>query len=293
MAWDCDQEVEKMMMKKFNKTVIVGSGLIGGSIGMVLKKKKLSRCVVGVTRHSKSLENAIEKQAIDYGTMDVEEAVLGADLVILATPVRVIEKTILKIKNKLAKGAIVIDVGSTKKEIVDTAQKHLPVNVNFIGTHPMAGSEKLGVVNADIALFKNAICFISKTKRTNKNALSRVKKLWESLGARIVLVDPSDHDRIVAQISHLPHIIAAALVDSTNKVYLKYAASGFKDTTRIASGGPEMWRDISFSNRQAILESIRFFEKELQYMKKALAANNESAFTQLLVKAKKKRDSIG
>ncbi|MCP4650021.1 MAG: prephenate dehydrogenase [PVC group bacterium] len=280
------------MKKKFKKTVIVGTGLLGGSIGIILRKKKLSSCVVGVARHSLSLEKAIEKKAIDYGTMDVKEAVQGADLVILAAPVRAIEKIIMRMRDELEKGCIIFDVGSTKQEIVSFAEKYLPKSVNFVGAHPMAGSEKTGVAYSDATLFKNSTCFICKTKKTNKKALSSVQELWKILGAKTVMISPLEHDRVVAYISHLPHLIAAAIVNSIPDKCLKFAATGFKDTTRIASGGPDIWRDISFSNRKAILSAITFFEKKLGDLKKSLTSNKEKQFTQKLLSAKKKRDKI-
>ena len=281
-----------MVGKKFNKAVIIGTGLIGGSMGLLLKQKKLSRSVVGVARHTKTLEIAIEKGAIDYGTVDVKEAVNGADLIILATPVRDIQKIITQLRGSISPGCIITDVGSTKSEIVNHAEKFLPAEVLFVGAHPMAGSEKTGVQYAQDNLFTNSICFIAQTKKTNKRAAGKIRALWKVMGAKTVTIDPCEHDKIVSQISHLPHLIAAALVDSVDKSALKYGATGFKSVTRIASGGPDIWRDISFSNRKEIISAIIVFEKTLQQIKKTLQNNNETEFTKQLVLAKKKRDLI-
>ena len=281
-----------MADKKFNKTVIVGTGLLGGSIGLILRQKKISKSIVGVARHIETLEKAVAKKAIDYGTIDLKEALVGADLIILAAPVKAIEKIITQLKGRVAKGCIITDVGSTKSEIIKHAQKTLSSDVFFVGVHPMAGSEKSGIEYATEDLFVDSNCFICQTKKTKKSALKKVRNLWKQLGANIWIIDPVKHDKIVAQISHLPHLVAAALVDSVDKNVLKFAATGFKSVTRIASGGPDIWRDISFSNRKEIISSIGVFQEKLQQMKKTLLKKNETVFTKQLGVAKKKRDSI-
>ncbi len=280
------------MKIKFKNVVIVGPGLIGGSIGLVLGKQKIADNIIGVARHRATLLKAKKKGSITAGITDIRKAIADADLVILATPVMAIKGILSNLSKLLKKDCIVIDVGSTKAEIVAYAQKVLPNNVHFIGTHPMAGSEKAGAEFASDNLFNGSICFIIKNSKTDKAALTIVANLWKMMGAKTVLIDPQQHDDIVAQISHLPHLISVALVDCVNPGFIKFAASGFKDTTRIAAGDPEIWRDISFSNKEAILNSIVSFEKKLAVIKKAIKNNQKQALAQQLLKVKRKRDSL-
>lgn len=280
------------MKIKFKNVVIVGPGLIGGSMGLVLRRHKIAENIIGVARHRATITKAMKKDCISCGVTDLKKAVVDADLVILATPVMAIKGILNTISSLLKKDCLVIDVGSTKAEIVGHAEKVLPMNVHFIGTHPMAGSEKIGAEFANENLFDSSICFVTKTPKCNRGALTTVTNLWKMLGARTVLINPKQHDDIVAQISHLPHLISAALVDSVNPGFIKFAASGFRDTTRIAAGDPEMWRDISFSNKEAILASISEFEKKLAFIKKAIKNNQKQVFLRQMIKVKRKRNSL-
>lgn len=280
------------MKIKFKNVVIVGPGLIGGSIGLGLRKQMLAENIIGVARHKATLLKAKKKQSITVGSTDLNQAVADADLVILATPVMAIKGILQSIGNRLKKNCIVIDVGSTKAEIVSYAEKVLPKGVYFIGTHPMAGSEKAGAEFACEGLFDGSICFIAKNSKTDRMALLTVTKLWKMLGAKTVLIDPKQHDNIVAQISHLPHLLSVALVDSVCPEFIKFAASGFKDTTRIAAGDPEIWRDISFSNKTAILNAITNFEKKMNFIKKAIKNNQKQVVFRQLMNVKTKRDSL-
>ncbi|MBU1043834.1 MAG: prephenate dehydrogenase [Candidatus Omnitrophica bacterium] len=280
------------MKIKFKNVVIVGPGLIGGSIGLVLRKQKMAENIIGVARHKATLLKAKKKESIITGVTDLKKAVADADLVVLATPVMTIKGILSSISHLLKKDCIVMDVGSTKAEIVAYAENVLPDNVYFIGTHPMAGSEKAGAEFASDALFDDSICFITKNSKSNRAALTVVTNLWKMLGARTVLIDPKQHDDIVAQISHLPHLVSVALVDSISSGFFKFAASGFKDTTRIAAGDPQIWRDISFSNKEAILNAIANFEKKLALIKKAIKNNQKQILVRQLINVKRKRDSL-
>lgn len=280
------------MKLKFKKAVIIGPGLIGGSIGINLRKKKIARTIVGLARRKSTLRKAKKRKAIDKGIFDLKKAVNGADLIIIATPVATIKKILIQLESILQKDCIIFDVGSTKKEIVNHAQRILPAWANFIGVHPMAGSEKAGAEFAYAELFQKSICFITKTKKTNRKALKIVENLWRKMGARTIIVSPSVHDRIVAQVSHLPHMVSASLVDFVKKDFLQYAAAGFKDTTRIAAGDPDIWHDISFSNKHALLQSISGFEKKLAAMKKFISKGQDRLLMDMLKRAKCKRDSL-
>ncbi len=259
---------------------------------MFLRKNKIASSVVGVARHRGTLRNALKKGAIDSAQADLKKAVVDADLILLATPVRAFKTVICEIKNCLNPGSIVFDVGSTKKEIVLDAQKILPGHVHFVGSHPMAGSEKAGVEFARADLFMGSVCFITKTRKTDKTALLKVKELWERLGARCVEIDPAKHDKIVASVSHMPHLISVALVNSVADKYLRFAATGFKDTTRIAAGSAEIWHDITLSNRKAILQQIEKFEAELKKLKRSIVSKQGDQLTRQLQRARKKRQSI-
>ncbi|MCK4994170.1 MAG: prephenate dehydrogenase [Candidatus Omnitrophica bacterium] len=280
------------MKLRFKKAVIVGPGLIGGSIGLFLLKSKIASTVIGVARSKETLKKALKKGAISESQLDLEKAIVDADLVIICTPVKAFENIIRKIRTIIKPGSIVFDVGSTKSEIVQQGQKLLPKDVYFVGTHPMAGSEDAGVQNACLDFFKGSICFITNTKKTQKAAMSKVCELWEKLGAKCVKINPSEHDKIVASISHLPHLISVALVNSVTAKNIKFAAGGFKDTTRIAAGSAEMWHDITLSNRKAILAQIENFEAVLKKMKKSIIARQGKQITRQLQQAREKRLSI-
>jgi len=277
---------------KFKKVVIIGPGLIGGSIGINLHKLKVANTIIGVARHKLTISQAKRAGSISEGSLNLRKAVVGADLVILATPVRAIENILVQIRDKVAKGCIIFDVGSTKKEIMQITDKIIPRDIYFVGTHPMAGSEKTGASYARGNIFKNSICFITKTKKTNNTALIKVSSLWKKMGAKTVMITSGVHDKIVAQISHLPHLMSVILVDSVREDFLRFASTGFKDTTRISAGAPGLWCDISLSNRAEILKAIGVFEKKMADLKKSIKNGKESALIKYLERAKKKRESI-
>ncbi|MDD5747100.1 MAG: prephenate dehydrogenase, partial [Candidatus Omnitrophica bacterium] len=178
-----------------------------------------------------------------------------------------------------------------KQEIVAMARRVLPPAVHFVGTHPMAGSEKAGARFADPELFARTLCFIAKTASTDAAALKRVKKLWETFGAKAVVIAPAEHDRIVAEVSHLPHLVSVALMDSVRGDFLRFGASGLRDMTRIAAGEPAMWLDISLSNKAALLKALEGFEKRVSRIKRCLRQDNAVELMRILEKAKQKRDT--
>lgn len=276
-------------MKLFNKVAIIGVGLIGGSIGMAIRNKHLAKEVVGVCRRHKSLKLAMEKGAIDKGSLDIQKAVSGADLVILATPILSMPNLIKIALNSLKKGCILTDVGSTKAQITRTVESIIPGSIKFVGTHPMAGSEKSGVSSADPRLFCGAICIIVKTKNTNKVALNRIKLLWQRLGAKIKILSPALHDKIISITSHLPHLVSANLILSVPDKNLGFAATGFRDTTRIALSDPDMWVDICLSNRREILGALDRYSDNLKILRNAIKMNNRKKLFAILKKAKDKR----
>ncbi len=282
----------------FNTVTIVGVGLIGGSLGMAIKKNKLANRVVGVGHRWSSIQKAIKKKAIDEGTLNLKSGVKQADLVILATPVGLILKFLKEGRACLKPGSLVIDVGSSKEEIVKAAEKNLPREISFIGCHPMAGSEKRGIEIARTDLFKKAVCIVTPGRRADTGALRKVKIFWQRLGAKVEIISPAKHDRLIALLSHLPHLIASSLVlkleeESRNKsLWLKLAGPGFKDTTRIAASSPLVWQDIYFSNRANIIKNLRDLRKILERLESYLKKGREKNFLNYLDKAKRWRSAL-
>lgn len=276
-------------MKLFNRIAIIGTGLIGGSIALAIKKKRLANEVIGVSRHKKSLLLAKRKGAIDRGSLSLG-IIRDADLLILATPVNTIINLAPRISGILAKESIVTDVGSTKEEIVLRLEKIFP---NYVGSHPLAGSEKRGIRNAHPDLFKNSLCILTPTANTDNRALNKLKLLWKHIGARTVLFSPRAHDKILSFVSHLPHIVAFSLIGSIPRRYLEFASTGLKDTTRIAASEAELWADILLSNRKNIIKTIELLEVNLARIKSAIQKKDAKQLSLIIKKAKIKREILG
>jgi prephenate dehydrogenase len=276
----------------FRRAVILGTGMLGGSVALALKKHGLAAQVVGTSRQEASLKTAKDMKAIDEGTIDVHKAIQGADLVVLAAPVRVILENINDISKHLRRGCIVTDVGSTKAAIVEAAEKHFPPHVLFVGSHPMAGSEKSGMAEARADLFKDVACIMTPTAKTNRMARDKVKQLWTILGAQVKVMEPVVHDEIMAYVSHLPHMMAFALARSIPEDHLQYGAAGLKDTTRIAGSSAQMWADICSSNYRNVIKAIDESVKSLAEIRKAVVDRDEAALVQFFNQARAKREIL-
>lgn len=285
----------------FNKVAIVGVGLLGGSLGLAFKKHGIAKTVVGLGRNRKRLQLAMQKGAIDSYFTNWSDGVTNAELVVICTPVGEIVRIAKTISTWLPEGSIITDVGSTKQSIVSAMDKFIArqkKEVYFVGSHPMAGSDQTGVDAARVDLFNNAVCLVTPTKNSKKSSVKKVVTVWESVGGKVIFLSPEEHDRYVAAISHLPHLIAATLVNTVknfnkkDKLLLHLAAGGFKDTTRIASSSPELWKDICLENRNSIVQAIRLFEKEWRSMKQAITTVNSKKIYQLFAEAKKVRDQL-
>jgi prephenate dehydrogenase len=276
------------MTKLFNKVAIIGTGLIGGSMALDIKRRKLANKVIGVSRRKKSLLLAKKLGAIDYGSQEID-IIKGADLVILAAPVNAILNLANPISKSLTRDCLVTDVGSTKKEIVAKLENVFPY---YVGSHPLAGSEKSGVVNACANIFKDSLCILTPTKNTDPKALSKIKKLWIQLGAKVKFLSPDEHDKILSFVSHLAHIVAFSLISSVPSNYLTFASNGLKDTTRIASSDSEIWNDIFLSNQKNILKTIDAFQVNISKIKSALKKRDRKLLNEILSQAKNKRDSL-
>jgi prephenate dehydrogenase len=275
-------------MKLFNKIAIVGLGLIGGSMGLVIKKKRLAKEVVGVSRHRQTILLAKKMQAIDSGSQNLK-IIKGADLVILATPVSTIFSLAVAISKIIRPDCIVSDVGSTKQEI---ASKLGRVFTRYVGSHPLAGSEKCSIKNANSRLFRDSLCILTPSMNTDAQALDKMRRLWFELGARVTFLPASTHDKILSFVSHLPHAIAFSLIGIVPKRYLRFASTGLKDTTRIAASDSRLWEDIFLSNKKNIIKAIDLFRGNLLRIKKAINKKDRKALSKFLKEAKRKRDSL-
>jgi prephenate dehydrogenase len=277
---------------KFKQITIIGVGLIGGSIGLAAKKRHLSSRIIGVTRHKHTLRKAIRCGAIDLGTLDIEKSVINSDMVILATPVDKILSTAQKISHYVEEGCIVIDVASVKGAIVKAAEQIIEPEAYFIGTHPMAGSEQRGIDKADGDLFKGAPCILTKTKRTNMKILQIVFNFWKALGSEVYILSPSQHDKEISSISHLPHIAASALSLAAKPSAFKFISTGFKDTTRISSSDPDLWVSILLSNSRNVAKDIENYLGILNDIKNAITYKQRVRLKKKLLDAKRKRDTL-
>jgi len=278
-------------MKAFNKIAIIGVGLIGGSIGLAVKRKRLGREVVGVCRHKESLQRAIQAGAIDRGTLSYKEAVKEADLVILAIPVTQIIKMGSKIGPYLKKGCLITDAGSTKEKICREIEKTVPREISFVGAHPMAGSEKRGVSEARADLFEGAICILTRSRKTKSIALKKLTAFWKKLGCRIKVLTAQRHDRIVALTSHLPHLAATQLVKAARES-LDWTSSGFLDTTRIASSDAEIWTDIFLTNKRFVIQALDKYIEQLRLARDLIRKGNRKRLSAEFKKVKRTRDAL-
>ena len=279
------------------KVCIIGLGLIGGSLGMAIRQKGLAK-VIGLTRDSSKIGTALGKEAIDFGTVDPREAVKDADIIFICYPIHLIIPELKKIMKFAKPGAIITDVGSTKEEIVSKAEKLIPQHVFFIGGHPMAGKEQTGLCEAETELFKGRNYILTRTKQTNSMKLTELQEFLQELGTNVIILDPKTHDQAVAGISHALIAVTAAVVNTVGnsgkfkKLMTELAASGFRDTTRIASGDPMLAMGMFETNRKSVLDSLKKIKTSINKMENFLKKGNFPAIKKELIKAKKLRDSL-
>jgi prephenate dehydrogenase len=282
----------------FSKMAILGVGLLGGSIAKTAKKNGMVSRVSGHGRNPQRISYAIKNGIIDEAAESPEEAVGGADLVIVCTPVGLISETIERISGRLEPGAIVTDVGSTKATIVKNAEAVLPDSVSFVGGHPMAGSEESGVEASTDTLFENALCVLTSSDRTNISALNRMARFWEAMRSQAMIMSPEEHDLLVAASSHLPHMVAVALtrcvagISTDREKVLPLLAGGFRDTTRIASGSADMWRDICLTNPEFIGAVMEKFARTMTEVAEAVRGCEPERLERLFADAKNFRDGL-
>lgn len=285
----------------FKHVAIIGVGLIGGSLGMILRRKALADHVVGIGRRVENLKTAVALGAIDRYVADPQEGVREADLVVLATPVDTYERHLQEWAHCLTPGTIVSDVGSVKGTLVERSEAAMPAGVHFVGAHPIAGKEKTGVAAGSDQLFKGARCILTPTPRTDATALERVRQLWEETGSMILTMEPHLHDQILGAVSHLPHVAAFALMNALSELrdqalpsldLAGHSGGGLRDTTRIAASSPEMWRDIFLWNRDNMVAYIDRYTGALEELKRLIKAGDGAGIEKALERAKGEREKL-
>lgn len=280
----------------FEKIAILGVGLIGASFGLAMKKKGLCREIGGYGRSMANLEQAKQKGAIDLFAGDPALVCRDADLIMLSTPVGCFKELAGQISGSLKKGAIVTDAGSVKGDLVSALETLMPEGTHYIGAHPIAGSELSGAAAAYDTLFDGATCIVTPTKRSDPDALEKITYLWQTLGAVVVEMDPESHDDVYAAVSHLPHLLAYAMVNTVadiDRAYLALSGQGFRDMTRIAGSSPELWRDICLMNRSNLVNMISVLQKNLDSLSSYLTAEDGASLEREFRKARELRNSIG
>jgi prephenate dehydrogenase len=280
------------------KMCVIGVGLIGGSLALALKEAGLVGEVVGVGRGEENLKTALRLGVVDSYTTDPCAGVENADLIFLATPVLALAGLVQTIAPHLKSGAIVTDGGSVKQAVIDAVEPVLPAGVHFVPGHPIAGTENSGADAAFSTLYRDRRCILTPTPTTDQKALKIVTEMWEAVGSEVVLMAAQKHDRVLAAISHLPHMVAYALVvagssyDRYDENVLEYSAGGFKDFTRIASSDPTMWRDIALTNREALVEMMAHFESFFADLKEDIQTGDGQKLFDFFLNAKQNRDAI-
>lgn len=281
-----------------DKLAVVGVGLIGGSLALALKEAGAVGHVVGVGRGLANLETALRLGVVDSFTQDLAEGVADADVVFLATPVLALGTVAEQAMPHLKPGAIITDGGSVKQAVIDAIEPHLRDDVHFVPGHPIAGTENSGAEAAFATLYHDRRCILTPTERTAEKPLEVIRQMWQLVGSQVVVMDVDKHDRVLAAISHLPHMVAYALVnavgayDRYDENLLAYSAGGFRDFTRIASSDPTMWRDIAQTNREALLEMMEQFETFFAELKEDVAVGSGERLFEFFRRSKQSRDEI-
>ncbi len=271
---------------------IVGIGLIGGSVGLAARSRKLATRVIGIGRSPEKLAKAVQLGAIDEYSLDFA-GVADCELIVVCTPVGQIESDVRMAAAKAKPGTLIVDAGSTKAHLSNALESGLPAGIQFVGCHPIAGSQRSGVEAAKADLYENRLTVITPTASAGHEAVQRATQFWRSLGSVTLEVDPALHDEILATTSHLPHLLASAMAMTTPKEWLEFTGGGWRDQTRIAAGEPGNWTQIFLANRDMLLKALANAEQNIGALRTAIESNNASALHQLLIKGKEHRDALG
>lgn len=280
----------------WQKITLIGVGLLGGSLGLAIRQRRLADEVHGFVRRPASIAECERLGVVDHATCDVERAVENAELIILCAPISQMRALTEQMLPSIKRGATVTDVGSVKGSVIRELEPLVTnAGAHFVGSHPMAGAEKMGVSAARVDLFENAACVITPTPKSERTAVGRIEEFWRAIGARPLQLTPEIHDELVSRSSHLAHVVAAELANyvlspAHPKEQAMLCANGFRDTTRIASGSPEMWRDIALANRENLARVLGVFIEDLQEFQLALRGGDQKLIAEFFEKAKQRRD---
>jgi cyclohexadieny/prephenate dehydrogenase len=283
----------------FKKVCIIGCGLIGSSLARSIKKNNLAEKIVSSNRSDSINKKVLELGIVDQSSSDSKKMVEGSDLVVIATPLSSYEDVILKIKDSLIDESILTDVGSVKERIIDLIEEHIPEKVSWIPSHPIAGTEESGPESGFSQLFKNRWCILTPSKKAKEKQIIILKNFWEKVGSKVDIMDAKQHDYILSITSHVPHLIAYNIVNTSLNIQdekktsiVKYSAGGLRDFTRIAASNPIMWRDIFIQNKKNTSEMINKFIENLEDLKEAINSEDGKKLEKIFLKTKKIRQDI-
>jgi len=283
----------------FKKICIIGCGLIGSSLARAIKKNNLAEKIVSSNRSDAANKKVIELKIVDDSSSDTKKMVEGSDLVVIATPLSSYENLISKIKNSLKIGVILTDVGSVKENIINLIEKNIPESISWIASHPIAGTEESGPEAGFSELFQNRWCILTPSKKAKEKDINLLQTFWEKVGSKVDIMQAKQHDYILSITSHIPHLIAYNIVntslniqDEKESAIVKYSAGGLRDFTRIAASNPIMWRDVFIQNKKNTSKMIDLFIKNLEDLKKAIENEDGKKLEQIFTKTKKIRKDI-
>jgi len=286
-------------MDKFNKVTFIGFGLINSSLAHVFKLKSLAKETSAFSRTKDTREKIKNLNIVDNVNDDIKESVKDSDLIVLGVPVGAMKSIMSDISSSLKSGAIITDVGSVKKNLIDSLLPILPCDVHFVPGHPIAGTEKSGPEAGFAELFNGRWCILTPNKNTSQVALEKVKFVWEQAGMQIATMDAEYHDRVLAITSHIPHLVAFSIVGTVTELedqlkteVIKYSAGGFRDFTRIAASDPIMWRDVFLNNSEAVLEMLGRFIEDLTALQKSIRWQDGESLEKLFTKTREIRKGI-
>jgi len=283
----------------FKKVCIIGCGLIGSSLARAIKKNSLSSKIVSSNRSDSVNKKVIELKIVDDSSSDTKKMADGSDLIIIATPLSSYESVILKIKDTLKNGTILTDVGSVKENVIGLVEKFVPENVSWISSHPIAGTEESGPDAGFSELFQNRLCILTPSKKAKEKDINLLQTFWEKVGSKVDIMQAKQHDYILSITSHMPHLIAYNIVntslniqDEKESAIVKYSAGGLRDFTRIAASNPIMWRDVFIQNKKNTSKMVDKFIRNLEDLKKAIENEDGKKLEQIFTKTKKIRKDI-
>ena len=283
----------------FKKICIIGCGLIGSSLARAIKKYNLSEKIVSSNRSDTVNKRVLELKMVNDSSSDTQKMVKDSDLIIIATPLSSYENVILKIKNSLKSGTILTDVGSVKKRVISLVEKAIPKDVSWIPSHPIAGTEESGPESGFSELFKNRWCILTPSKKAKEKDIDTLKSFWKKIGSKVDIMDAKQHDYILSITSHIPHLVAYNIVNTSINIQeekqsaiIKYSAGGLRDFTRIAASNPIMWRDIFIQNKTNTSKEIEKFIANLEDLKNAIENEDGKKLEEIFIKTKKIRKEI-